>query len=952
MKEAPGSNRSEGCGMTSTVPHAPSVHFDAIPNDLMRLDHWVLWRYTFVDGRDEYTKPPFQTSGYNANTTDSSTWATFEDARAAYEGSLEGENPYSGVGFVLTPETGIVGIDLDGCNHSGVLREWAKEVRRLLPATYTEVSPSGTGLRIFIRGSIPEGARNRVSLEGHVDSVPGDKRADFEWYETGRYLTLTGMRFENAPRVIAEVSPEALAEVWTYIATLAGKQTEKEKQASPSNDLSPVALSDDELLSKARNAKDGARFTALYDDADVSQHGDDYSAATMALLCLLAFWTRKDAERMDRLFRGSALMRDKWDSPRGDSTWGALDIQKACEFQTEVYTPPSKNEAGEEKTNKRQAATSARLLKLVEASGAVLCHDAAGACYICIRKGGAQQTYLIDSKQAKDHLSHLFWKGEKRGVSSQALEEALSVLRAKARWEGEERTIAVRIAEEDTDAGPVVYIDLGDESGDVVAIRRGSWGTLRAGACPVLFVRRSGSKPLPRPVKGSTNAIAKFADLLRLQPDEPGFLLIVFFCLQAFRGRGDYPILQIEGEQGSGKSTACAFIRDLIDPNTAGLRTIPASDRDAYIAGSNAHVLAFDNVSGITRATSDRFCRMATGASLATRTLHTDTEETLLNVCSPIIVNGINGVAENADLAERCLTVRFRHVSEQDRKYKSEMYAVFEELHPYLLGAFLDGVAGGLEALPHTTLLRRPRLADFARFCVASEEALGLEKGAFFRAFDGSRRELIAATIEGDQVAELIVDLVQDGPFDGTASELKDRLERQVGYGFGPGERRPPRSWPKTPASFKKRLNRLAPSLRESGVSIEDSRDPDRNRTRIIHLEKSELPSYSSEPSEVEEKRQGEAGNTVSASDGRADGRRLADGRPNSSDGSQNAQPSEGIGLNGRKKGGSDGSDDSDGLQATLIVSDEPEPTGDDAAISVEDFESEVDSYSPDGAGW
>jgi DNA-binding transcriptional ArsR family regulator len=106
----------------------------------------------------------------------------------------------------------------------------------------------------------------------------------------------------------------------------------------------PTLPDDARLLELARNAKNGAKFARLYDAGDTSGHGSDDSAADLALCVMLAYWTRKDADRMDRLFRQSALMRDKWDEQRGEKTYGALTISKAIELQENTYTPGTPRE--------------------------------------------------------------------------------------------------------------------------------------------------------------------------------------------------------------------------------------------------------------------------------------------------------------------------------------------------------------------------------------------------------------------------------------------------------------------------------------------------------------------------------------------------------------------------------------------------------------------------------
>jgi hypothetical protein len=103
------------------------------------------------------------------------------------------------------------------------------------------------------------------------------------------------------------------------------------------------------------------------------------------------------------------------------------------------------------------------------------------------------------------------------------------------------------------------------------------------------------------------------------------------WVLAVLRNRGPYPALSLAGEQGSAKSTFSAILRALLDPNTAPLRALPREDRDLFIAASNVHVLAFDNVAGLPAWISGTLCRLATGGGFAVRRLYTDQDETLFD---------------------------------------------------------------------------------------------------------------------------------------------------------------------------------------------------------------------------------------------------------------------------------------------------------------------------------
>jgi hypothetical protein len=176
--------------------------------------------------------------------------------------------------------------------------------------------------------------------------------------------------------------------------------------------------------------------------------------------------------------------------------------------------------------------------------------------------------------------------------------------------------------------------------------------------------------PLAVPVKGgSINDLAPFLNL----PGRSDFVLVVSWLLAALRHGGPYPLLSVSGEQGSAKTVLSKILRALVDPNAAPVRTMPREERDLFIAASNGHLLAFDNLSDIPARTSDALCRLASGGSFAIRQLYTDADEALFEAACPAILNGIEHVITRPDLADRAifLTLPYVHETHDVRKRRS-----------------------------------------------------------------------------------------------------------------------------------------------------------------------------------------------------------------------------------------------------------------------------------------
>src|SRR5262249_5172222 len=150
--------------------------------------------------------------------------------------------------------------------------------------------------------------------------------------------------------------------------------------------------------------------------------------------------------------------------------------------------------------------------------------------------------------------------------------------------------------------------DLGDESWRAVEIDATGWRVIDNP--PVRFRRAGGMRALPVPVPGGS--VQTLRSFLNVRSDAD-FVLVVAWMLACLRNRGPYPVLALSGEQGSAKSTFSAMLRALLDPNGAPLRALPREDHHLFFAANNAHVLVFDNVSGLPAWISDTLCRLATG---------------------------------------------------------------------------------------------------------------------------------------------------------------------------------------------------------------------------------------------------------------------------------------------------------------------------------------------------
>lgn len=273
-------------------------------DELTELNHWITWAYETRGGKR--TKVPYcPETGEKADSTDPKTWRPFRYAMKAVEAEL-----YEGAGFVFSKDAGYVGVDVDGAfDEEGCPTETAMMVLRALP-TYAEYSPSGNGLHLIVKGAMPGSGRRNNAL-------------GVEAYDTARFFTMT-FRPYGPPRGIIE-GGEAWEALHGLLFPSGPERTEKAETRGPSQ---PVDLSDTDLIQKMVSSASGGRIGRLL-AGDTSDYNGDDSSADMALCSYLAWWCDGDTARMDRIFRSSGLMREKWDSKRGPETYGERTIGRA-----------------------------------------------------------------------------------------------------------------------------------------------------------------------------------------------------------------------------------------------------------------------------------------------------------------------------------------------------------------------------------------------------------------------------------------------------------------------------------------------------------------------------------------------------------------------------------------------------------------------------------------------
>ncbi|MFB8509228.1 phage/plasmid primase, P4 family [Enterococcus durans] len=300
------------------------MRYKHIPDELRQLKQWCVYRLIWDDKRQKHTKIPIDPfTGLNGKSNDESTWSDYQTALSAID-----KYDCQGLGFYF--KAPYFGIDIDdiegevqryiqGDIETNMVYEFVHSM-----ASYAEYSQSGNGIHIISKGKLP-GKRRR---KGNV-----------EMYDSGRFFVMTG-------NIVNEQFAEINEAPKTTLKLLYSRYIGDDKIIPFNNQnatINQIDLSESEIIEKALQSKQGPKFKVFLNGGWEAFY-DSQSEADIAFANILAFWTGRDFEKMDSIFRQSDLMREKYDERRPpDSTYGANLLNKAIHECENTYNPSNKN---------------------------------------------------------------------------------------------------------------------------------------------------------------------------------------------------------------------------------------------------------------------------------------------------------------------------------------------------------------------------------------------------------------------------------------------------------------------------------------------------------------------------------------------------------------------------------------------------------------------------------
>lgn len=293
--------------------------YKQVPYELKEQNRWCCYKIVTRQGRE--TKMPVDAkTGNLAKSNDESTWCDFDTAVNAAE-------YFDGIGYFFKEP--YIGIDIDDVSEEikrykeddhddNIVSEFVE-----LLGSYAEVSPSGNGIHIILKGELPKDGR---------------RKGNVEIYTSGRFFTVTGSSIGGYNHIVDDSDYGKVRYLHNkYIAN------NEPEPVMKSDNTEGNHLSEDDVIRIAQSSKNGTRFK-LFMQGGWEQFYDSQSEADMAFANDLAFWTNRDYKKMDNIFRSSSLYRDKYDRKTGDSTYGDITLNKAISTCTNAFNPEKQDD--------------------------------------------------------------------------------------------------------------------------------------------------------------------------------------------------------------------------------------------------------------------------------------------------------------------------------------------------------------------------------------------------------------------------------------------------------------------------------------------------------------------------------------------------------------------------------------------------------------------------------
>ena len=424
-----------------------------------------------------------------------------------------------------------------------------------------------------------------------------------------------------------------------------------------------------------------------------------------------------------------------------------------------------------------------------------------------------KETLSVESQEFSLWLQQIFYQATNKTIRTESLKQTISVLSAEVMFgERNYTTLYNRVGKYQND----FWYDLTNSDWETIQISKSGWSVNND--TTKLFCRyRHQTEQVKPQTDGEITEIFKYINMTKFKT------LFLCWLVSCFVPDIPHPMPIFYGEKGAAKSTTCTLLKRLIDPSALDTLQLSKDERTLIINLQQHYFLPFDNVSTISNDVSDILCRAITGGAVQQRKLFTNGEDYIFTFKRCLSVNGINNVANRADLLDRSIMFELERVSEENRMELGEVYDNFEKVRPKLLGAIFNILSKAMEIYPHVALDKLPRMADFCRWGYAIGEAMGGYDEEFLKEYSDNQIIQNTEAINADSVAYLIVELMRFLPeWRGRISELLKKLQELAQTN---GIHTNSKTLPNAPNALSRRIKAVKSNLKLVGIEyhIEDT---------------------------------------------------------------------------------------------------------------------------------
>jgi len=437
---------------------------------------------------------------------------------------------------------------------------------------------------------------------------------------------------------------------------------------------------------------------------------------------------------------------------------------------------------------------------------------------VAVRKSGSNIALAFNGRglTLRNVLAEEVLKKQGWMLTDKAFKEASALLSAEAARNP--RDVALRIGKHEDRW----YIDLGNSSEEVIEVSDQGWSVVKTS--PIPFMRTALTRPMDKPVVGgNVEDVFKFFNIpLHLQDLFVGVLVASIF------ENIPHPVIQFDGEQGSGKSFAGQLFTELLDPSSIPRRKPPKDIETWTTTAQGSYVIGIDNVATISSFFSDALCRAVTGEGNVERELFTNGGLFISKFRRIILINGIRITGIQDDLADRLIRFKLPVIPDSERRTEGAILEDWESLRPGIYGAILDIVSKVMSILPELQMTEMPRMADFSRILAAMDLALGTD--ALTQYLDEVEFSAVSSVSE-DPIISAIKDALKGEPFSGSSKVLLERIHTSFPKNDIPS------GFPASPKALSDYLGKVCPTLRKAGWKAEDAGDKNHQNVTIWKLE-------------------------------------------------------------------------------------------------------------------